>query len=94
MAFRTAPATHHPARFGRISISFGRGRHLHRQTLRLRSVAGPGRRPCRASVPRRKGLRARLRSRTWTTVRIRRRAGWALRLDHLCQGGADALARH
>jgi hypothetical protein len=62
-----------------ISASFGLGQHLHRQTLRLRSVAGP--RP--GAMPRQsaaeKGLRVPLRSRTWTTEPTRRRAGWALR---------------
>jgi hypothetical protein len=43
-----------PTRYAERKLSFGRGRHLHRQTLRLRSVAGPGRRPCRVSVPLRK----------------------------------------
>jgi hypothetical protein len=33
---------------------FNPGQYLHRQTLRLRNVAGPGRRPCRVSMPLRK----------------------------------------
>jgi hypothetical protein len=46
-----------PTRYAERKLSFGRGPHLHRQTLRLRSVAGPGRRPCRVSVPLRKAAR-------------------------------------
>jgi hypothetical protein len=42
--------------------SFGRGQHLHRQTLWLRSVAGLAAAPCRVSVPLRKGLRVPLRT--------------------------------
>jgi hypothetical protein len=74
----------------RVSASFGTGQHLHRQTLWLRSVAGQaGDPPVPHQRAAEKGPARPLRSRTWTTVRIRRRAGRALRLGHLCQGADD-----
>jgi hypothetical protein len=85
-----------PAGSAGTCASLGRGQHLRRQTLWLRSVAGLAAAPCRVSLPLRKGLRVRLRPRKWTTEPTRRPPGVAMwdggaGSEQLSGGGGVAL---